>query len=145
MLNANIIFDMETLQFWATVSSPLVGIVAIIVALSISHSTSKKIQKQVDAAYDLLDVFVAAQNPTIIEAKRKYEQQLNELDNLISKAEESLQITNPFLYQGPRIDMVMDLQNKKEIREDIKELQHKREKVQESLNLIQSYIDKTKK
>ena len=136
---------METLQFWATVSSPLVGIVAIIVALFISHSTSKKIQKQVDAAYDLLDVFVAAQNPTIIEAKRKYEQQLNELDNLISKAEESLQITNPFLYQGPRIDMVMDLQNKKEIREDIKELQHKREKVQESLNLIQSYIDKTKK
>ena len=118
---------------------------AIIVALFISHSTSKKIQKQVDAAYDLLDVFVAAQNPTIIEAKRKYEQQLNELDNLISKAEESLQITNPFLYQGPRIDMVMDLQNKKEIREDIKELQHKREKVQESLNLIQSYIDKSNK
>lgn len=135
----------DTIQFWATFASPIVGVIAIIVALFISHSTSKKIQKQVDAAYDLLDVFVAAQNPTIIEAKRKYEQQLNELDNLISKAEESLQITNPFLYQGPRIDMVMNLQNKKEIREDIKELQHKREKVQESLNLIQSYIDKTKK
>ncbi len=135
----------DTIQFWATIASPIVGVIAIIVALFISHSTSKKIQKQVDAAYDLLDVFVAAQNPTIIEAKRKYEQQLNELDNLISKAEESLQITNPFLYQGPRIDMVMNLQNKKEIREDIKELQHKREKVQESLNLIQSYIDKTKK
>lgn len=135
----------DIIQFWATVASPIVGMLAIIVALFISHSTSKKIQKQVDAAYDLLDVFVAAQNPTIIEAKRKYEQQLNELDNLISKAEESLQITNPFLYQGPRIDMVMDLQNKKEIRENIKELQHEREKVQESLNLIQSYIDKTKK
>lgn len=135
----------DIIQFWATVASPIVGMLAIIVALFISHSTSKKIQKQVDAAYDLLDVFVAAQNPTIIEAKRKYEQQLNELDNLISKAEESLQITNPFLYQGPRIDMVMDLQNKKEIREDIKELQHKREKVQESLNLIQSYIDKSNK
>lgn len=135
----------DTIQFWATFTSPIVGVIAIIVALFISHSTSKKKQKQVDAAYDLLDVFVAAQNPTIIEAKRKYEQQLNELDNLISKAEESLQITNPFLYQGPRIDMVMNLQNKKEIREDIKELQHKREKVQESLNLIQSYIEKAKK
>lgn len=135
----------DIIQFWATVASPIVGVIAIIVALFISHSTSKKIQKQVNAVYDLLDVFVAAQNPTIIEAKRKYEQQLNELDNLISKSEESLQITNPFLYQGSRIDMVMDLQNKKEIREDIKELQHKREKVQESLNLIQSYIDKTKK
>ncbi len=135
----------DTIQIWATVASPIVGVLAIIVALFISHSTSKKIQKQVDAAYDLLDVFVAAQNPTIIEAKRKYEQQLRELDNMISEAEESLHITNPFLYQGSRIDMVMDLQNKKEIREDIKELQHKREKVQESLNLIQSYIDKTKK
>lgn len=135
----------DIIQFWATVASPIVGVIAIIIALFISHSTSKKIQKQVNAVYDLLDVFVAAQNPTIIEAKRKYEQQLNELDNLISKAEESLQITNPFLYQGPRIDMIMNLQNKKEIREDIKELQHKREKVQESLNLIQSYIDKTKK
>lgn len=90
-------------------------------------------------------MFVAAQNPTIIEAKRKYEQQLRELDNMISEAEESMQITNPFLYQGSRIDMVMDLQNKKEIREDIKKLQHKRKKVQESLNLIQSYIDRTKK
>lgn len=135
----------DIIQFWATVASPIVGMLAIIVALFISHSTSKKIQKQVDAAYDLLDVFVAAQNPTIIEAKRKYEQQLRELDNMISEAEESLQITNPFLYQGPRIDMVMDLQNKKEIRDNIKELQHKREKVQESLNLIQSYTDKTKK
>ena len=135
----------DTIQFWATFTSPIVGVIAIIVALFISHSTSKKIQKQVDAAYDLLDVFVAAQNPTIIEAKRKYEQQLNKLDNLISKAEESLHITNPFLYQGARIDMVMDLQNKKEIHEDIKELQHMREKVQESLNLIQSYTDKTKK
>ncbi len=135
----------DIIQFWATVASPIVGMLAIIVALFISHSTSKKIQKQVDAAYDLLDVFVAAQNPTIIDAKRKYEQQLRELDNMISEAEESLQITNPFLYQGSRIDMVMDLQNKKEIRENIKELQHEREKVQESLNLIQSYTDKTKK
>lgn len=135
----------DIIQFWATVASPIVGMLAIIVALFISHSTSKKIQKQVDAAYDLLDVFVASQNPTIIDAKRKYEQQLRELDNMISEAEESLLITNPFLYQGSRIDMVMDLQNKKEIRENIKELQHEREKVQESLNLIQSYIDKTKK
>ena len=135
----------DIIQFWATVASPIVGVLAIIVALFISHSTSKKIQKQVDAAYDLLDVFVAAQNPTIIEAKRKYEQKLNELDNLISKAEESLQITNPFLYQGPRIDIVMDLQNKKEIRDNIKELQNRRKKVQESLSLIQYYIDKSNK
>ena len=136
---------MECIQFWATVASPIVGVLAIIVALFISHSTSKKIQKQVDAAYDLLDVFVAAQNPTIIEAKRKYEQQLRDLDDKIYEAEESLQITNPFQYQGARIDMVMDFQNKNDIRENIKGLKLQRNKVQESLNLIQSYIDKTKK
>lgn len=136
---------MECIQFWATVAIPIVGVLAIIVALFISHSTSKKIQKQVDAAYDLLDVFVAAQNPTIIEAKRKYEQQLRDLDDKIYEAEESLQITNPFLYQGARIDMVMDFQNKNDIRENIKGLKLQRNKVQESLNLIQSYIDKTKK
>ena len=135
----------DIIQFWATVASPIVGMLAIIVALFISHSTSKKIQKQVDAAYDLLDVFVAARNPTIMEAKRKYEQQLRELDNMISEAEESMQITNPFLYQGPRIDIVMDLQNKKEIRDNIKELQNRRKKVQESLSLIQYYIDKSNK
>lgn len=133
------------IQFWATVASPIVGVLAIIVALIISHSTSKKIQKQIDAAYNLLDVFVAAQNPTIIEAKRKYEQQLRELDNMISEAEERLQITNPFLNQGSRIDIEMNLQNKKEIRENNKKLQRQRDKVKESLNLIQSYIDKTKK
>ena len=135
----------DTIQSWATIASPIVGVLAIIVALFISHSTSKKIQKQVNAVYDLLDVFVAAQNPTIIEAKRKYEQQLRELDNMISEAEESLQITNPFLYQGSRIDMVMNLQNKKEIRDNIKELQNRRKKVQESLSLIQYYIDKSNK
>ncbi|MBO4751626.1 MAG: DUF3593 domain-containing protein [Bacteroidales bacterium] len=135
----------DTIQFWATVASPIVGVIAIIVALFISNSTSKKIQKQVNAVYDLLDVFVAAQNPIIIEAKRKYEQQLRELDTLISEAEERLQITNPFLYQCARIDMIMDLQNKNEIRKDIKELQRKRKKVQESLNMIQSYIEKTRK
>lgn len=135
----------DIIQFWATVASPVVGVIAIIVALFISHSTSKKIQKQVDAAYDLLDVFVAAQNPTIMEAKRNYEQQLRELDNMISEAEESMQISNPFLYQGSRIDMVMDFQNKKEIRDNIKELQNRRKKVQESLSLIQYYIDKSNK
>ena len=135
----------ETIQFWATVASPIVGVIAIIVALLISHSTSKKIQKQVDAAYDLLDVFVAAQNPTIVEVKRKYEQQLKELDILIGEAEKSLHITNPFLSQGPRIEMMMDMQSKEEIRENIKGLQRERDKVNESLGLIQSYIDKTKK
>ena len=66
---------MDTLQFWATVLSPLIGVAAIIVAFIISHRSTKKAQQQIDAVYNLLDVFMAAQAPTMIEAKQKYEHQ----------------------------------------------------------------------
>ena len=57
-------------MFWATVLSPVIGIIAIIVALYISHKSSKEAQKQIEAVYNLLEVFVAAQAPTMLEAKK---------------------------------------------------------------------------
>lgn len=63
---------METILAWATIASPIVGVIAIIVALVIAHRSSKETKEQIEAVYNLLDVFVAAQNPTIMEAKRKY-------------------------------------------------------------------------
>ena len=60
---------MNTVLFWATVLSPIVGVIAIIVALIVARSSTKEIKRQVDATYNLLDVFVAAQNPTLLEAK----------------------------------------------------------------------------
>lgn len=36
------------IQFWATVASPIVGVVAIIVALIISYRSSRDAQKQID-------------------------------------------------------------------------------------------------
>ncbi len=68
---------MDKFMVCATIASPIVGVIAIIVAFIVSNSTTKKIQKQVDAVYDLLDVFVAAQNPTMMETEKKYEQQLS--------------------------------------------------------------------
>ena len=62
---------MNPTLFWATVLSPIVGVVAIIVALIIARRSSKETKKQIEAVYNLLDVFVAAQNPTMLEAKRK--------------------------------------------------------------------------
>ena len=103
---------METVMFWAAVASPIVGVVAIIVAFIVSNSTTKKIQKQVDAVYDLLDVFVAAQNPTMMEAKKKYEQQLAQLDRQIHAVEEDIQTEHhPFFGMGgPMIEVADAIQ-----------------------------------
>ena len=70
-------------MLWATVLSPIVGAVAIIVALIIARRSSNETKRQISAVYNLLDVFVASQNPTMMEAKRKYEQQIAGLDKQI--------------------------------------------------------------
>lgn len=38
---------MDTLLFWATILSPIIGVIAIIVALIVSHSSTKKAQQQI--------------------------------------------------------------------------------------------------
>lgn len=137
---------METIQFWTTVSSPLVGVVAIIVAFIISHHSTKKAQQQINAVYNLLDVFVAAQTPTMIEAKQKYENQLSKLDSLIEEQKEDIQIIrNPFLGQGPLINIVEESYRKKEQYEQLAALEDKRKEIQGQLGLIQSFFDRTQK
>lgn len=136
---------MNTLQFWATVLSPLIGIAAIIVAFIISHRSTKKAQQQINAVYNLLDVFVAAQAPTMIEAKQKYEHQLSELSTLIEEQKEDIEtIRNPFLGQGPLIDMVEDSYRKEEQYEHLTALEDKRKEIQDQLSLIQSYFNRAK-
>lgn len=136
---------MNTLQFWATVLSPLIGIAAIIVAFIISHRSTKKAQQQINAVYNLLDVFVAAQAPTMIEAKQKYEHQLSELSTLIEEQKEDIEtIRNPFLGQGPLIDMVEDSYRKEEQYEQLTALEDKRKEIQDQLSLIQSYFNRAK-
>lgn len=51
---------MSSVLSWATVASPIVGVIAIIVALIIAHRSSKETKQQIEAIYKLLDVFVAA-------------------------------------------------------------------------------------
>ena len=69
----------DNLVQWATLLSPIISVIAIIVALHVARSSSKDAQKQIDAIRHLLDVFVAANNLDIVEAQRKYQQQLVEL------------------------------------------------------------------
>lgn len=131
-------------QFWATVLSPVVGMAAIIVALIISHRSTKKAQQQIDAIYKLQGIFVASQTPTIIDAQRKYEQELDKIEELIEEAENEIQIVNPFAFQGARINMIEEMERKREQNDDLEALKKKRQEIKDNLSLIQAYIDRTK-
>lgn len=137
---------MDTLLFWATILSPIIGVIAIIVALIVSHSSTKKAQQQINAVYDLLNIFVAAQTPTMIESKRKYEQQLSELDDMIKEQKEDMEIIhNPFLSQGPLIEMVEDSWQRKEQYDQLATLKDNRNKIQKQINVIQTFFDTIQK
>lgn len=136
---------MSSVLSWATVLSPIVGVIAIIVALVIAHRSSKETKKQIDAVYNLLDVFVAAQNPTMMEAKRKYELQLAELDKQIQCLNEDIQTFSPFFGRGPLVEDMDELFKKDKQCKQLEVLESKRKELEEQLGLIQSYIDKVKK
>jgi len=127
---------------WATVASPIVGAVAIIVALIISCKSSKESKKQIEAVYNLLDVFIASHNLDILEAKRQNEKQLAKLDKQIEEVNESLDlVTHPFGYTC-RMDLIEEAERKKGIRQKKDAFSEQRKEVYYNLMLIQSYIDK---
>ena len=136
---------MNTVLFWATVLSPIVGVIAIIVALIVARSSTKEIKRQVDATYNLLDVFVAAQNPTMLEAKKQYEQQLAQLDQQIGAAKVDVETTHLPFYVVNRLEAVEAAEDQLKRIQYLEELINQRKEVDEKLSLIQSYLDKTKK
>lgn len=134
------------IMFWATVLSPIVGVIAIIVALVIARQSSKDTQKQITGIYDLLEVFVAAQNPSMIEAKNQYEQQLAQLNSQIHEAKIDLQtVYYPFYGRGSRIDEIeADMENEKR-REYLQALLNEKKEVERRLKSIDEYQKKTGK
>lgn len=136
---------MDSILFWATVLSPIVGVIAIIVALIVARSSTNEIKRQVDATYNLLDVFVAAQNPTMLEAKKQYEQQLAQLDQQIGAAKVDVETTHLPFYVVNRLEAVDAAEDQLKRIQYLEELINQRKEVDEKLSLIQSYLDKTKK
>lgn len=129
--------------YWASIASPIVGVIAIIVSFIISHKASKDASRQVKAIYDLFDVFVAVQTPNMMKVKKQYEEQLKQLDVQISLAEEDLNTNHyPFWGRGARIDDIEALEDKQERKRIYEELLLKREEVKNSMQLIQNYLDK---
>ena len=136
---------MNSVLLWATIFSPIVGVIAIIVALIIARRSSKETKQQIDAVYNLLDVFVAAQNPSMMEAKRNYEQQLEQLNQQIEELEKDIQYFNPYFGRGPRIEDCDEIDRKVKQFEHYEALVNKRNEVKLYLDLINAYINKAKR
>ena len=131
----------DNLVQWATLLSPIISVIAIIVALHVARSSSKDAQKQIAAIRHLLDVFVAANNLDIVEAQRKYQQQLVELDKEIEDAQMEVDIVYPFV-GGARIDHIIAAQEKAKQIAHLNQLLAKRREIEVNLSLIQDYVKK---
>lgn len=133
--------DMGNLTEWATLLSPIISVIAIIVALNVARSSSKDTQQQINAIRHLLDVFVAANNLDIVEAQRKYQRQLAELDSQIEDAQMDVDTAYPFV-GGARIDHIIAAQEKAEQKAYLNQLLAKRKEIEVNMFLIQDYIKK---
>lgn len=132
---------MECWIQWATLASPIISVVAIVVALCVARSSSKDAQKQIIAIYNLLDVFVAANNLDIVEAQRKYQRQLAELDRQIEDAQFDVDTVYPFV-GGSLIDKIEAAQEKQGQINRLNGLLAKRKEIETNLSLIDDYIKK---
>ena len=92
----------------------------------------------------MLDVFVAANNLDIVEAQRKYQRQLAELDKQIEDAKFDVDTVYPFV-GGSRIDKIVAAQEKIEQIEYLDQLLVKRKELMVNLALIDDYINKATK
>ena len=126
---------------WATLASPIISVVAIIVALCVARSSSKDAQKQITAIHNLLDVFVAANNLDIVEAQRKYQRQLAELDRQIEAAQFDVDTVYPFV-GGSLIDKIEASKEKQGQINRLNGLLAKRKEIETNLSLIDDYIKK---
>lgn len=132
---------MECWIQWATLVSPIISVVAIIVALCVARSSSKDAQKQITAIHNLLDVFVAVNNLDIVEAQRKYQRQLAELDRQIEDAQFNVDTVYPFV-GGALIDKIEAAQEKQGQINRLNSLLAKRKEIETNLSLIDDYIKK---
>ena len=138
---------MNSILSWATIISPIVGVIAIVVALIIARRSSRETKQQIKAINNQLDIFVAAQNPNMMETKRQYEQQLKILDKQIVEAKDDLEtVHHPFFgLGGPLMEDIEAIEETGERMMKLEELKKKRKEVADQYNLIQSYFDKVKK
>ena len=131
---------METFSLWASILSPIIGIIAIIVALVVARSSSRDTEKQIAAMYKLLDIVIAAQSPIMAESLKKYNQQLDDVKNKIQDLKEG----KP---DQDTPDMQIPLGGNNPLRQNdrIHTLEKQRDDIIIQIKLLQSYFDKAMK
>ena len=129
---------------WATLASPIISVVAIIVALCVARSSSIDAQQQISAIRNILDVFVAANNLDIVEAQRKYQRQLADLNSQIEDAQLDVDTVYPFV-GGSLIHKIEAAQKKQGQIDRLNSLLEKRKELEVNLSLIDDYIKKATK
>lgn len=135
----------EDLTLWATLLSPIISVIAVIVALCIARSSSKDAQEQIKAIRHLLNVFVAANNLDIVEAQRKYQQQLIELEPQIEDAKIAVETAHSPFIGGPLIEQIHEHEECLRRKGYLNHLLAKRKEIEANLSLIQDYIKKATK
>lgn len=118
----------------ATIASPIVGVIAIIVALCIARSSAKHAQRQID-------VFMAAQAPDMLVALEKYEKLLEGLKADIAKKEQMLNIVNPFFGKGTPIEDVEYREKRKKQIAELEDLKNQQKKTETQIQLIKSFLE----
>lgn len=127
---------------WATLLSPIISVIAIIVALRVARCSSKEAQEQIKAIRHLFDVFVAANNLDIVDAQRKYQQQLINLEPKIEEAKFAVETAHSSFIGGPLIEQIHDHEKYLNRKEYLNQLLVKRKEIEVNLSLIQDYIHK---
>lgn len=135
----------DSIVTWATILSPVISTIAIIVSLRISRKSSQDAQRQINEIRNLLDVFIAVHNLDIFEAQRKYQQQLIEIDEEIEDAKTSVETAiSPFI-GGALINHIHEREDQIRYKKYLNQLLAKRKEIETQLALIDNYIKKTTK
>lgn len=144
---------------WVAIIISLVGVgVAVWAAISSSESAQKQItevqhfsvknsenaQKQISTIMELMDVFMAANAPQILEAKHKYEQELTKVNEAIKEKEKDLQIVRHPFGHGSRIDAIEELEQNRETQSELDNLVREKDRLEEMINVLQEFLNKKK-
>lgn len=142
---------------WVAIVISLVSVgVAVWAAISSSQSAQKQIaevhrasvkaseeaQKQIAAITQLLDVFMIANTPQILETKHKYEQELKRLNDQIAEIKDRSEIVRyPWGYRCG-MDAIEDREQGRKFQEKIEELNREKERVESVLSELQKFLNK---
>lgn len=133
---------MELVLQIATIASPIIGVVAIIVALRISKKSSEEASHQLRKLEDMLDTFVAVENVKLVSIMQENEKALNKLEPQIEELQNRLLVTE----SGgiTRIEKIENISNKEKLQIDLQLLLKKKKEFELERSLIISYLQKVK-